>query len=212
MRKTIEVYSFNPETFEFTGVTTAEESPLEKGVFLIPANATDVEPTVSAEQNEVLVFENGAWVTKPDYRGYEYWDADANHFKIEDIGVEPPVGHLTERPVVLEEEKEKKRDEVRMAFFYEHDTPVSDGVIQWHGGFDSALKLDGALRMAQNAGLTEVTFFDVSNTAHTLTVEEANQVIGLVSNKYQTDLAKKHALLNQINNATTLEEVQSIVW
>lgn len=36
------VYAFDPRTREFIGMTVADESPLEPGVYLLPANTTDV--------------------------------------------------------------------------------------------------------------------------------------------------------------------------
>lgn len=40
----MKVYSYHPTTGAFIGTDTASESPLEPGVFLIPAHATKIEP------------------------------------------------------------------------------------------------------------------------------------------------------------------------
>lgn len=83
------VYSFSPVTGEFTGATEAQVSPLEPGVILLPANATDLAPP-EAPKGEVVVWKGGAWDIQPDNRGVEYWLADGSHHKIEEIGVLKP--------------------------------------------------------------------------------------------------------------------------
>jgi hypothetical protein len=54
------IYHYHPETKRYCGIDVADESPLEQGVFLIPACATSVEPPQCGE-NEMVVFGNGEW-------------------------------------------------------------------------------------------------------------------------------------------------------
>jgi hypothetical protein len=57
------IYNYHPETGEFMGATTADESPLEPGVFLVPASATiDAPPDCVATERPV--FKEGAWVVE----------------------------------------------------------------------------------------------------------------------------------------------------
>jgi hypothetical protein len=49
-----EVYSYHPETFEFLGFESANESPLEPGVYLIPAHATEIPMTLKLKKNKCL--------------------------------------------------------------------------------------------------------------------------------------------------------------
>lgn len=58
------IYHYNSETLEYAGTGTADPSPLEPGVWLIPAHATSTAPDVEPNEGEVLVFENDAWVIK----------------------------------------------------------------------------------------------------------------------------------------------------
>ena len=54
------IYHYISDTGIFHSEGVADESPLEPGVFLIPAHATTVAPPELAE-SEVAVFRNGAW-------------------------------------------------------------------------------------------------------------------------------------------------------
>lgn len=114
---------------------------------------------------------------------------------------------------VIDVIKTEKKKQIRDIFTKVSMAPVTDsnGVV-WNGGFDSAVKLDAAKRLAETAGLTNVVFFDVSNEAHTLLIDEASTVVLTVANAYQTVLAQKQSLLLQITNATTIEDVDSLNW
>lgn len=53
------IYNYN-DNGDFIGTETAQESPLEPGVYLIPANATDI-PAPTVEAGKVARFLNGTW-------------------------------------------------------------------------------------------------------------------------------------------------------
>lgn len=44
----------------YTNSSDADESPLEPGIYLIPANATTVEPPITTD-NEVAIFDGQSW-------------------------------------------------------------------------------------------------------------------------------------------------------
>ncbi len=96
--------------------------------------------------------------------------------------------------------KERKKAGIRVAFESAAKSPVTDAnSIVWDGGYDSALKLDAARRLAALAGATTVTFFDNSNTPHNLTMTQAEAVILTVASDYQTKFAKKQTLMGQVD-------------
>jgi hypothetical protein len=55
------VYSFDPTSMEFVGVTDAFESPLEPGVFLLPANSTEVAPPDFDNVTQFCAFNGTDW-------------------------------------------------------------------------------------------------------------------------------------------------------
>jgi hypothetical protein len=59
----MEIYHYSCEEGIFHAVGIADESPLEPGVFHIPAHATDIKPP-SFEEGEMAVFADGEWTVK----------------------------------------------------------------------------------------------------------------------------------------------------
>ena len=57
----MQIYNFRSETGDYVGAGIADESPLETGVFLIPANATKIQPPVFDALTHTCRFYNGAW-------------------------------------------------------------------------------------------------------------------------------------------------------
>lgn len=66
MEKT--VYSYNPITGEYIGTTVADESPLEPGVYLLPAHSTEVAPPEGGS-HEAALWDGEVWSLVPDWRG-----------------------------------------------------------------------------------------------------------------------------------------------
>lgn len=56
----MKIYNFDADTGVFIGSGIADPSPLEDGVYLIPAFATDIEPP-SIKDNERVLFDGSAW-------------------------------------------------------------------------------------------------------------------------------------------------------
>lgn len=55
------VFSYNPESMEFVGIADAFESPLEPGVFLLPANSTEVAPPDFDSVTQICTFNGTGW-------------------------------------------------------------------------------------------------------------------------------------------------------
>lgn len=59
----MKIYHYHPDTLAYLGESQADESPLEPGVFLIPAHATDTAPPAEVD-GKTRHFELGAWVQR----------------------------------------------------------------------------------------------------------------------------------------------------
>ena len=59
----MKIHHYHPETLEYLGESDADESPLEPGVFLIPAHATEAAPPAEVA-GKTRHFEGGVWVLR----------------------------------------------------------------------------------------------------------------------------------------------------
>jgi hypothetical protein len=81
----MKLYNYDPITHEYTGTFDADESPLEPGVFLIPANSTEVK-VPKLKGNQIAVFD-GVWSIVDDLRGkIAYNKVDGSEVDIETLG------------------------------------------------------------------------------------------------------------------------------
>jgi hypothetical protein len=58
------VYSYSPFTLQFNGLTKADESPLEPGVYHYPAHTTTIAPPKFNPTTQVCLFISGDWVVE----------------------------------------------------------------------------------------------------------------------------------------------------
>lgn len=83
------VYNYNPDTGEYLGPETAHESPMEPGVYLMPAHSTEAEPPEAGE-HQAAVYSDGAWTLVEDHRGEVWYDtATQDQHEIKTLGVVP---------------------------------------------------------------------------------------------------------------------------
>ena len=93
----MDIYHFHQVTGELLGSGAADESPLEPGVFLIPANATKVAPPTQV-QGFARVFVNGTWTQVEDHRGETWFQAYASPVTIEELGDPAASGLFVNEP------------------------------------------------------------------------------------------------------------------
>lgn len=86
----------------FVGSLEARESPLEPGVYLIPAGCVEVEPPAPTEY-QVAIWSDGAWKLVVDRRG-ETWFADYEPVTIDFIGDPAERGYRSTLPIPSQDE------------------------------------------------------------------------------------------------------------
>lgn len=114
------VYKYDEKTKEFIGTEEALLDPLEtelqgENVYLLPANATFIEPT-EAQEGYVNVWNGEAWEQVEDNRGVEYWLPEdkfgASAREMKELGALPEGATLTPPEQTQEE---KNQDEANKA-------------------------------------------------------------------------------------------------
>jgi len=114
--------------------------------------------------------------------------------------------------------KERKKDEIKALKKQEQLMPVEVRSVMFYGGREAGQKYDESLRLAQKmnaiqgSGLVTGTFWDANNNPIKVDEAYANEVIIAVAGAVYQMAAKEKALITQINNATTVAEVEGITW
>jgi hypothetical protein len=115
-------------------------------------------------------------------------------------------------PPTLDEARDVQSERIRVRYEAACEAPVIALGATWNGGFDSAIKLDAAMRLSQAAGAHEVTFFDLANAGHVLDFNDALTIVVAVAADFQLKLARKQNLMAAIAGAATVEDVLAVVW
>ena len=112
-------------------------------------------------------------------------------------------------------EKTKKLVEIKKAkkLYQNRSVPVEiDGTIyHFFGGKINGEKYEDALNTALRLGLTEGTI-KVEEGFVTINKENMDRVLGLIGLQGYKGWKKEQYYIEAINNATTIEEVEAIVW
>jgi len=92
----MKIYNYHPEYKHFIGVSIADESPLEPGVWLIPAQATDIEPP-TCDSNQIQIFNGTFWDIVEDQRG-TYYEISSGILQENTNPLEAPENATKEQP------------------------------------------------------------------------------------------------------------------
>lgn len=121
----MEVYSYDPDTYEYRGTAIAYTSPREEGKVLMPAHSTTVKPP---ETTLTPVWNGSGWTPTEDHRGERYWLStdtyDSEPKRMTALGP-LPTGAVTTRPEKSAEVKAKEalqsERSTLLSWLQEHD-------------------------------------------------------------------------------------------
>ncbi len=113
----------------------------------------------------------------------------------------------------LQAAQTRQRATIKSSFTAAANANVTDASgIVWEGGTASGNSIFLACQLAQQMGTTSLTLYDAAKNAHSMTIAEGMSVAALIGQAYQVALGTKNSLYAQINAATTVSTVQSIIW
>lgn len=224
--QTKNVYSYSKDTGEYSGETVAFESPLEPGVFHIPAYATETE-TPPYVDGEVLVYDAGAdrWLIKADFRGSEYYDTETQErHVIEEIGIEPDKAWTNITPddseavwtgraweVPFDKLKVRKKTEIAAARYVAETAGITLNGITIETDRQSQALITGAIVQS----LVDPAYslqWKTPTRFIPLTGEQLKEVGAAVRKHVQDCFDKEAELLKKIDAAKDMEELAAVVW
>jgi hypothetical protein len=97
----MKIYNYHLEYKTYTGSSLADESPLEPGVFLIPAYATQLKPP-SFSENQIPVFNGTSWEIIENCCG-TYYSTTSKEKIICNNPLTPPENTTKEKPPEIPE-------------------------------------------------------------------------------------------------------------
>lgn len=221
----MKIHNYDGITKEFLSESLADPSPLEEGVFMIPAFAVKTAPPQVA-QNEVAVWDEGAWIVKPDFRDETaFAHVDGEQMTISGIGPVPDGYTLEPRPTArhvwnegawaLDAEKETawKIEGIRA----ESERRIEAGIITagdpYRTDDGTTQKLGELVQGFKDGDVPSggYTFSTQAGNAVTYTSKAEADFIRRVANAYRAQvLAASHAL--QVMDPTPANFADDVHW
>lgn len=211
-------YIYDEKTKEFTGTQNAFIDPLEtkkqgKNVYLVPANATDKKP-LETKENQAVVFNGSDWEIVADYRNKTYYIGTEQH-EMKELGDLP--NGATFEPV----EPEKTLDELKsdklveltaITSKFDNQLVNNEMIIKSSLGFtiNADLRSQNNLRGLIAIGIEPVNFVTADNSVKSLTLEQLNVLLSECAQNGQHLYLLKWQYREQIEQAQTVEELNTI--
>tara|TARA_R110001606_G_scaffold141321_2_gene280484 strand:- start:15047 stop:15706 length:660 start_codon:yes stop_codon:yes gene_type:complete len=206
----MEIYNYDAEKKEYLSTEEAQESPLEKDVYLIPANATELSPP-KTKANEVAIFdeEKQKWNNCEDNRGKTVYNIlDRQSSTVDYIGeikegftlIEPTSIYdinffngkwVLNKETKLEELKDVINNEIIKLDLIEYN------VNTYQTDSKSILRMRKALSLTGN-----IYWRDANNNKVLISNEGLKNIINIKAVSIQKLINKQFEIEKEINNMT----------
>ena len=226
------IYNYHKEYKYYTGTTEADESPLESGVFLVPAYATTIEPP-QCQESEIQIFDNEQWSVVENYMGVVYRQTDGLDLYNPNPSILPS-GYVREEPpevdigykLVYENNQwstEPDLESIRQLKLLDAEKKwFEDSQNGWQTpyGWNLGVQVDDVALLSANfmlakeassMGFSDPTFIvDTAGVSHEFNLQDLT-VLMLQYGQARAVMSSANAnLREQIISATTVEELESI--
>ena len=215
------VYKYDELTKEFVSVETALLDPLEsevqgKEVFLLPANATFAAPLI-VKDGYTQVFKDNVWNYIEDNRGKEYWLADDEYGTparvMKDLGAFPANAVFTAPVKPFEMVKTAKLVELKATRDSLEVEPIEYNGYSFDYDEKARDRINAAIISLELLGSeASLSWTTADNSEAIVTANDLKMVIANVAIRSNELHVKYRTLREQVDNATTVDEVNAINW
>ena len=226
------IYHYHPITGELTGTGKADADPMQKGNWLIPANATTVAPPKIILSDHFAAFKDGIWSQVENHKGKAVYNKETKAAReITEVGPIPDtetelapseddvwaVNGWVLDPEAINRHKERKTAAIRSwRGEQERENLLFDhGGYQWDGGIDSKSRMDETLALSGAIGALPDGFFwtsadDVDIPMELVELESLAEALYAARGLRGFALhARQREMKVEVAALTTIEEVQA---
>lgn len=221
----MKINNYNKETNEFTTSSTATENPLEKGKYLIPANATAKELLSSKEGFAVCFNEvKNEWEYQEDNRNETAYEAATKQeSKISYLGalkdgftlIKPKetdtwdgTKWITDKELL----RTKTLTDIQKTYQTESTKNITYKNVVYKGGDASASAIAGAVNLAQSLGETNVKIIAFDDSENFMSFSEALELSGMIAKSWRDSFFRYKELKRAVLATSSVEELELIKW
>jgi len=206
----------------YTGQYLAQESPEQPGVYIRPELSTSIPPVIKKGYWPVFMDE---WVNIQDNRGIAYEKATGNSVFVEKLGDLDDSLTKLECPskkhawdglkwtLGVDAVKQDKKISITFDFNAEIQKPITFNNTQFQCDFDSQYKLIKVLTaLSANELPKDFYWVALDNTQVPVTLADLKSIAKLMIIQGWEAFKKLQDLKNQIDDCTTVDEINLIKW